>query len=145
MNVRADLPPHREVPARRENGTAIAPIEASRKPSADCALRQERLDLLPQREIVAAGDGDECLPLARIPVECGVARLNFHTTPAHAVCHRSTPSSSRSSQSFASRQSRLTVCGRNVKHLSRLLDAQAAEEPQLNDPALPDVVGSQCL
>ena len=56
-----------------------------------------------------------------------------HDRPAGLV---SAPRNSRSSQAFASFQSRMTVSARHIQRLGGFLDAQAAEEPQLDDPAL---------
>ena len=73
-------------------------------------VREERLHLLPQRFVVAACRRHERGALARVAVERSVAEV-FDAPPALGVCHRRSPSSSRSNQSFASRQSRLTVSG----------------------------------
>ena len=90
---------------------ATSPIGVARKPSAFWRVRQQRLNLASQRFVVSAGRCHKRGPLLRIPVERSVAEI-LDTPPALGVGHRcSCPSSSRSSQSFASRQSRLTVSG----------------------------------
>ena len=90
-------------------------------------------------------------PPPRTPRARAASRSSAASTqrprPAASASERSSPRlafSSRSSQSFASRQSRLT-CRSNVQHLGGLLDAQAAEEPQLDDADLPRVDRGQAV
>ena len=94
-------------------------------------LRQERLHLAPQRVVARARLAKERGALAVRAVQRRVI------DPLEICCQRSGPSaplrsSSRSSQSFASFQSRITVSGETLQERRRLLDTQAAEEPHLD-------------
>jgi hypothetical protein len=106
--VRTDLPAHerRSVLSGQDVRRHFSDrgLEKTLRP---LRMRQQCLDLRSQRIVRSAGRRHERGPLARIPVERSVAQL-LDSPPALGVRHRPSPSSSRSSQSFASRQSRLT-------------------------------------
>ena len=71
-------------------------------------VREERLYFLAQRLVVAARGRHERRAVAFLAIERSVAEV-FDAALPLGVHHCSFPSSSRSSSSFASRQSRLTV------------------------------------
>ena len=80
------------------------------KPLRCVRVREQRLHLPSQRFVVTACRRHERGALANVADKRSVAQV-FDTPPALGVCHRPSPSSSRSNQSFANRQSRLTVSG----------------------------------
>ena len=71
-------------------------------------VREERLHFPAQRLVIAARGRHERRAVAILAIERGVAEVFDPALPL-GVDHRSFPSSSRNSSSFASRQSRLTV------------------------------------
>src|SRR5439155_8068998 len=71
-------------------------------------VHQQRFHVASQRLVSFARGRHERRPFTRIAVERGVADL-VDAPPVICLRHGSSPSSSRSSHSFARRQSRLTV------------------------------------
>ena len=80
------------------------------KPLRRLRVRQQALHFLSQRRIASACRCHVRRPIVRIALERGVAQI-FNPPPSLGVGHVPSPSSSRSNQSFASRQSRLMVSG----------------------------------
>ena len=143
--MRADLPAH-ERPALLVTQDLRRNVAYRRgeEPLRVRRVRQQRCHLSSQRLVIPAGRCDERGALVRVAFERRVADV-LDTLTVFGIGHGPSPSSSRSNQSFARRQSRLTVSGRHVEHFRRLLHAQATEESELDGSALSQIDFRQCL
>ena len=146
-------PPCRRARARRGSRTARSAPGTARRPRAGSPesqalaaerrptrpgprrrCREERLDLVAQRRVAAAGRGDERgrAPAAGLSSGVEIDRLG----PAEELRRHGTPAISRWSQASACFHSRLTVACETLEDLGRLLDRESREEAQLDEARL---------
>ena len=109
--VRTDLPADERRPGMiGQHARRDVSDRRREKPLRSLRVCEQSLHLLPQPFVRSACSCHERSPLARIVVKRRVAH-GFDAPTTIEVFHRASPSSSRSNQSLASRQSRLTVSG----------------------------------
>ena len=117
---------------------ATSPIGVARNPSAVCACASSASTSRRSASSCSACRRHERGPLAQ---HRGRARRRTALRRAAGARGLSPPFSFELAKQPEFRQSPVAFdrVGRHVEHLGRLLDAQAAEEPQFDHPALPSV------